>query len=248
MIPAAASSEETVATMPKSTEPHLPRRHLIPVGGKITRALSAASNEPARTDHRLLGRRCAAAAAVIGGSAWALKAGAVLAAGDEPPLAFAVGLVLFPFVLVGLRSVVGSAGKRAAHIGGVLAAIAALCAVLALLVRAVGGEGVEPSEDDVTLLTPLIVGASVGAFLALIALGIAVRRTRALAPRYASLPLAMGVGAVPLLIVGAALESVSERLIELPIALLGLCWIGLGIALWKAAHERAAGAPAVGSG
>jgi len=100
-------------------------------------------------------------------------------------------------------------------------------------VRAVGGEGVEPSEDEVTLLTPFIAVAGVGTFVALIALGIAVRRTRALPPGYASLPLAMGLGAVPLLIIGAALESVSERLFELPIALLGLGWIGLGIALWK---------------
>lgn len=71
------------------------------------------------------------------------------------------------------------------------------------------------------------------------------RRTRALAPGYASLPLAMGLGAVPLLIVGAALESVSERLIELPIALLGLSWTGLGIALWNAAEQRAAATGAV---
>lgn len=103
----------------------------------------------------------------------------------------------------------------------------------------------EPSEDEVTLLTPFITVAGVGTFVALIALGIAVRRTRALAPGYVSLPLAMGLGAVPLLIVVAALESVSERLIELPIALLGLSWIGLGIALWNAAEQRAAATGAV---
>jgi len=189
--------------------------------------------------------RWAAAAAVLGGTAWVLKAGVILATGNEPRVAFAVGLVLFPFALLGLRSTLGRAGKRAARVGGVLAAIAAVCGVLVLLVRAVGGEGVEPSEDEVTLLTPFITVAGVGTFVALIALGIAVRRTRALAPGYASLPLAMGLGAVPLLIVGAALESVGERLIELPIALLGLGWIGLGIALWNAAEQRAAATGAV---
>lgn len=206
---------------------------------------SAASPQLARTDRRFVIGRWAAAAAVLGGTAWVLKAGVILATGDQPPVAYEAGLVLFPFALLGLRSTLGRAGGRAARVGGVLAAIAAVCGVLVLLVRAVGGEGVEPSEDEVTLLTPFITVAGVGTFVALIALGIAVRRTRALAAGYASLPLAMGLGAVPLLIVGAALESVSERLIELPIALLGLGWIGLGIALWNAAQQRAAATGAV---
>ena len=119
------------------------------------------------------------------------------------------------------------------------------CGVLVVLVRAVGGEGVEPSEDDVTLLTAFITGAGVGTFVALLALGVAVRRTRTLAPVPAGLPLAMGIAAIPLLIVGGALESISERLIEVPIAVLGLAWIGLGIGLWNAATHGAAQSGAV---
>lgn len=180
---------------------------------------------------------------MLGGSAWVLKAGVIIFTGDQPPVAFEVGLVLFPFALLGLRSTLGPAGKSA-RVGGVVAAIAAVCAVLTLLVRALGGEGVEPSENEVTLLTPFITGAGVGTVVALIALGTAMRRARTLAPGYASLPLAMGLGIVPLLIVGAALEAVSERLIELPIALLGLGWIGLGIALWNVAEQRHAAAGA----
>jgi hypothetical protein len=79
-----------------------------------------------------------------------------------PAFAFAVGLVLFPFALLGLWWLLGQAGGKAGRVGGVVAAIAAGCGVLVVLVRAVGGEGVEPSEDDVTLLTPLITGAGVG--------------------------------------------------------------------------------------
>ena len=200
---------------------------------------SAASPQHAPTDRRLVVARLAAAAAALGGVAWTLKAGVVLATGDEPPGAFAVGLVLFPFALLGLWSLLGRAGERpAARVGGFLAAIAAACGVLALLVRAAGGEGVEPAEDEVTLLTPFITGAGAGTLLALVALGVAVRRTTALAPSYASLPLTMGLAIAPLLIVGGALESVSERLIELPVALLGLGWIGLGIALWNAPSQR----------
>lgn len=88
--------------------------------------------------------------------------------------------------------------------------------------------------------TPFITGAGAGTVLALLTLGVAVRRTRTLPPGFASLPLAMGLAVVPLLIVGGLLESVSERLIELPIALLGLGWIGLGIALWSAPSQPGA--------
>ena len=118
--------------------------------------------------------------------------------------------------------------------------MAAVSSVLVLLVRDVGGEAVEPSKDEVTLLMPFVTLAGFGTLAALIALGLAARRTRALAPGYATLPLAMGLGALPLIIVGGALESVSERLVELPIAVLGLGWIGLGIALWNAAEQRTA--------
>ena len=95
----------------------------------------------------------AAAAAVIGGMAWTVKAAVTLATGDEPPAAFAAGLV------------------RCWE-------------------------------------------------------------------RYADLPWAMGLSAIPLLIVGGALETISERLLELPVALLGLGWIALGAALWSAVDAR----------
>lgn len=107
--------------------------------------------------------------------------------------------------------------------------------VLAALVRAVGGAGVEPSEDEITALTPFIAVAGFGTFAALLVLGIAVRRAGALPGRYASLPWAMGhgpwVGDDP---VAEALEALDERLLELPIALLGLGWVMLGVALWDA--------------
>ncbi len=53
---------------------------------------------------------------------------------------------------------------------------------------------------------------------------------------YASLPLAMGLAAIPLLIIGGAVEAMSERLLELPAALLGLGWTALGVALWNTAN------------
>lgn len=183
-------------------------------------------------------RRCAAAAAVIGGAAWTVKAGVTLAVGDEPPAAFAIGLALFPFALLGLWSIVRDVDGRAARIGGLLAAAAAVSVVLVLLMRAVGGRAVEGAGDEITVLTPFIAISGFGTFAALLALGIAVRRSRALPGRYASLPWAMGLSAIPLLIVGGALETVSERLLELPVALLGVGWVAVGMALWSTAKAR----------
>lgn len=177
-------------------------------------------------------RRSAAVAAIIGGTAWLVKAAVIIATGDEPPAAFTIGFALFPFALLGLWSLVRDAGGRTPAAGGAIAAAAAVSVVLAALVRAVGGASVEPREEEITLLTPFIAVAGFGTFAALFVLGVAVRRADALASPYTSLPWAMGAAAIPLLIVGAALGAVSERLFELPIALLGLGWIALGVALW----------------
>ena len=191
-------------------------------------------------------RRCAAAAAIFAGGAWIIKAGLALATGNEPAAAFAIGLGLFPFALLGLWSLVRAVPGRSAQLGGTLAAAAASSVVLATLVRAVGGADVEPSEDEITALTPFIALAGFGTFAALLVLGIAVRRVGALPGRYASLPWAMGLAAIPLLIFGGALETLNERLLELPVALLGLGWVMLGVALWDAAtNERAAFASGV---
>lgn len=127
---------------------------------------------------------------------------------------------------------------RAPAVGGMLAVAAAVSVVLAALVRAVGGAAVEPSDAEITVLTPLIAIGGFGAFAALLALGLAARRARVLAAPYTSLPWAMGLAAIPLLIVGGALEALNERLLELPIALLGLGWIALGAALWSAAEQH----------
>lgn len=183
-------------------------------------------------------RRCAAMAAAVGGTAWTVKAVITLVTGDEPAAAFAIGLALFPFALLGLWSLVRDVEGRAPAIGGALAAAAAASVVLATLVRAVGGAAVEPTDDEITVLTPFIAIGGFGAFAALIVLGAVVRRAGALPSPYTSLPWAMGLGAIPLLIVGGALAAVSERLLEIPIALLGLGWIAVGTAMWNAASQE----------
>jgi hypothetical protein len=106
--------------------------------------------------------------------------------------------------------------------------------VLALLIRTVGGASVKPDEDQIMVLTPFIAIAGFGTFAALVALGVAARSTGALAAPYTSLPWAVGLAAISLVMVGCALQAVSGRLFEVPIALLGLGWIALGVAPWRA--------------
>lgn len=183
-------------------------------------------------------RRYAAMAAAIGGTAWTVKAVVTLVTGDEPPAAFAIGFVMFPFALLGLWSLVRKVDDRAPTVGGAIAATAAVAVVLAALVRAVGGAGVEPADDEVTVLTPFIAIGGFGTIAALVVLGLVIRRSSALPAPYTSLPWAMGVAAIPLLIVGGALEAASERLLELPIVLLGLGWVAVGAALWNAAPQE----------
>lgn len=152
-----------------------------------------APHEP--SGRRVMLRRYAAMAAVIGGTAWTVKAVVTLVSGDEPPAAFAVGFALFPFALLGLWSLVRTVDGRAPSIGGAIAATAAASVVLAALTRAVGGAGVEPTDDEVTVLTPFNAIGGFGTFAALIVLGYVVRRCSALSAPYTSLPWAMSVAA-----------------------------------------------------
>ena len=128
-----------------------------------------ASSSRRSPERSVMLRRCAAAAAVIAGTAWIFKAGLTLATGNEPPAAFAIGLALLPFALLGLWSLVRGVPGRSAPIGGVLAAAAAISVIVATLVRANGGADVEPSEDEITALTPFIAVAGFGTFAALFA-------------------------------------------------------------------------------
>lgn len=216
--------------------PAPPPVHTVAWEDRFVAAHANAPSEP--SDGCVVLRRSAAVAAVAGGAAWLVKSSVTLATGNEPAVAFAIGGALFPFALLGLWSIVRRADSRAARVGGALAAAAAVSVVLATLVRVLGGAAVEPTEDEITVLTPFLAIAGFGTFAALLALGHAVRREGALAAGSRSLPWAMGVAAIPLLIVGGALEALDERLLELPIALLAVGWILLGAALWKAAQQH----------
>lgn len=176
--------------------------------------------------------RLGAVAAVVGGICWVVKAGGILITGNQPPAVFEAALGLFPVALLGLYAVVRGGGRLATS-GLVLACAAALSAVTVGLAVVFGPDDWVPREDTVTVLTPFMVLAGFGGFASLVLLGMATRRTSSLPGRWRNFPLALGVSAVPLMVVGGALEAVHERLFELPILLLGLGWVGLGWLLFR---------------
>ena len=175
--------------------------------------------------------RWGAGAAVVAGACWVVKAGGILLTGDQLPGAFESAFILFPVALVGLYAAMEQNGGRLAICGLVVTVTAELSAVVVGVGMLLGPENWVAREDTVTVLTPFIVLAGFGTFVALLLLGLAVRRTRALPERWRTLPLVLAVSAVPLMLIGGALEGVSERLLEVPILLLGVAWITLGAVL-----------------
>ena len=178
-------------------------------------------------------------AAVVAGACWVVKAASILLTGEQPPILFQAGFVLFPVALVGLYATMGRRGGPLALCGLVLAVTTEVSAVVVGFGVLLGPDDWMPSEDTVTVLTPFIVLAGIGTFAALLLLGLAVRRTRAMAGRWQILPLALAVSAVPLMVIGGALESVNERLLEVPLLVLGVAWIGLGVVVARVASKDA---------
>ena len=180
---------------------------------------------------RLAVARWGAGAAVVAGSFWIVKAASILLTGDQPPLVFELAFVLFPVALIGLYAASGRRGGRLATCGLALAIIAGVSAVVTGLGALLGPDDWTPRGDTVTVLTPFIALAGLGTFVALLLLGLALRRTTALPARWRTLPLALAVSALPLMVIGGALAAVNERLLEVPLLLLGVGWIALGAVL-----------------
>lgn len=174
---------------------------------------------------RGLGSMCAN----VGGLCWVVKGGWVFA-GWQPPVLYEVAPLFFPvaagamFFLPGVRS-------RLATVGLVVAGIAELAAVLSVLGLFLGPPDWQPTGSTVTVLSPWITLAALGAFVSLVLLGVPVRRVRALPGWSRNLPLLIGAGAIPVLAVGGLLEILRTHLIEVSTVVIGLGWVALGVAL-----------------
>jgi len=175
--------------------------------------------------------RAGGIALAIGGLLWIAKGAAILAGGPQPPVTFeaapfffAVGLLGFARFLARRPDAAASERLRRAATVPTSSAVA-LGAVTAVAAVASSGDDT-PALFDVTLgLSALAVVVS------LIVLGLSARRTLRAPTPLRHLPLAIGVLFVPSILLGGLLSAASERLLELPIVLLGLAFVVFGATL-----------------
>jgi hypothetical protein len=178
--------------------------------------------------------RCGAGASILAGACWVIKSVGILVTGSQPPALFEFSFLLLPVALVGLYAALGRRPGKLAVCGLVLAIAAEASAVAVGLAWLLGPSDWLPQGEAVTVLTPLVVLASLGTFAALLLLGVAAFRASAFPGRWRALPLSFGVSAIPLLIMGGALEAVNERLLEVPLMIMGIAWMALGVVMGKA--------------
>src|SRR3990170_2676524 len=154
-------------------------------------------------------------AAVVGGLMWVVKGGAILLTGQEPPIIFEAAMPLFAVGLLGLHARLEGRGGPLGK-AGVLVAYAALAAAALLLVAP---------------LPPFYAVAGFGPFLGLVLVGSATLQAMIFPPPWSALPLALGLGGPLLILAGGGLALINERLLEIPIVLVGLAWMLLGYAV-----------------
>jgi hypothetical protein len=175
--------------------------------------------------------RSAGFAAGLGGGLWAVKGTAILLTGEQPDYIFEAAPLFFAFGLVGLHAGLQERGGRPGLVGGALAWAGVGLALLSAAFYAA------TTDDEAFPLSATIPLTALSILASLVLLGIAVRRAHALPGRWRSLPLAIGTGVLPLLLAGGILETLDERLLEIPIVILGLAWIALGYATWSNASD-----------
>jgi hypothetical protein len=151
-------------------------------------------------------------AAMGGGLLWVVKGGSILLTGQQPPLVFEAAIPLFAVGLLGLHARLDGRGGPLGK-AGVLVAYAALAAAALVLVAP---------------LPPFYAVAGFGPLLGLVLLGSATLQAGVFPPPWSALPLAMGLGGPLLILAGGGIALISERLLEIPIVLVGLAWMLLG--------------------
>jgi hypothetical protein len=151
-------------------------------------------------------------AAMLGGLLWVVKGGGILLTGHQLPAVFEAAMPLFAVGLLGLHARLDGRGGPLGK-AGVLVAYAALASTVIVLIAP---------------LAPFYAVAGFGPFLGLVLLGSATLQEGVFRLPWSALPLAMGLGGPLLILAGGGLALISERLLEIPIVLVGFAWMLLG--------------------
>lgn len=148
---------------------------------------------------------------VVGGMLWVFKGSAILLGHGQPDHAFEAAPLLFAVATLGLARL--APRGRARRVGTVLA-VAAVLSCLVAAISSVRYGGVLGPDLGLGVLAMTV---------ALVVVGWPLRRSDV-----GGLPFTLGVGTIPAVPVGGALSVINERLLEVPIVLIGLVWIVVG--------------------
>lgn len=173
-------------------------------------------------------------AAIVGGLMWATKAAVILLGGDQPPYLFEVAPLPFGLVLLALGARLAGRGGPVARAGRVVAR-----AVIAATVVNVLEEALTERERVPAVSSAVDVIVGVGPLVGLVLLGWASRRL--VPPTWPSGPLALAalyplsvLVLLPMVLVVDLDGPSGERLIEVPLLVIGLGWTALGAGLVRA--------------
>ena len=172
-------------------------------------------------------------ASMVGGLFWAMKATGLMVAGVQPPVVYEIAPVFFPIVVFGLYGLLDGHRSRLARAGVALAGIAELCAIVSVLGQYLGPAEWTPTADTVTVLTPFIALSALGGVVALLLVGIVIRRTASLPGRWKGYPMYLAISVIPLIASSALFQAINPRLFELPTLVIGLEWIVLGAVMLR---------------
>ena len=170
-----------------------------------------------------------AIAALVGGLAFVVKAVAILATGDQPPLLFEVAPIFFAIALYGLLIYVvdPSGAPRITAKAGIAVVIAAAFGGLAL-----GSDGPDGSGSQEALSSLFDVVSGFGPIILLVGLGVPLMRRRLWEGYWRFLPIGLGLGMIPALAVGTILAiAFGERYLEVPLVAIGGAWMVIGYRL-----------------
>lgn len=168
-----------------------------------------ANLEAADRGHATQLARIGGAAALLGGLAWTIKGLMILAGANQPPLLFETAPALFGIGLLCVAHSTMHPGRRQTIVLGLAAgaAVVGLAALLTELAGDVMGEALAISS--VALLIGLLM----------------LERDQRWPARLAWW---IGVAMVPALVLGGLLSEIDERLLEIPLVLLGVAWGSVG--------------------
>ncbi len=176
--------------------------------------------------------RWAGLATMIGGFFWVIKASSILLVDVQPPLIFEIAPLFFALGLLGLYLQLPPPAGRLARIGVFIAGIAFFARLAATIYEGMPGARISTGDDFVFPYSLLVLLGTLGIFLSLFLIGIAVLRSRGLPPPFHVLPLAI--------VCCAILFSATAVLhIEVPILLIGCLWMFLGFIIWRSAKSTA---------